>query len=300
LDLEALVSLYVGSDPTRPVHFLVPLGVKTLLVSEGIEEQSVSELDWWSSISFPLSTPIVSPNLTAATQSSTTTGAFSSSSSLPKIIFTCTPTQHNSGRNLLDQGTTLWASWAVKQIWDIGDTDEQDATTRMTGKGKLASVWFAGDTGYQTSNGPCPVFKEIGTKYGPFDLAFIPIWRGASLSFIGRLGYRLSDDTSLIALHASPEDALSISTDVQARHSVAMHFATFAGSEHEALEPLVRLVEGRERVGRGDWWDEGGFGAVDVGGGGVVPLGDTMSASVPACKSVETIRENAVVYTEGS
>ena len=71
-----------------------------------------------------------------------------------------------------------------------------------------------------------------------------------------------------------------------------MHFATFAGSEHEALEPLVRLVAGRERVlgtegiddmgskdgkgrGRGkeDWEEEGGFGAVDVGGGGVVWIG---------------------------
>lgn len=142
------------------------------------------------------------------------------------------------------------------------------------------------------------ISAEIGTKYGPFDLALIPIWRGASLSFIGRLGYRLSDDTSLIALHASPEDALRISTDVQARHSVAMHFATFAGSEHEALEPLVRLVEGRERVGRGDWWVEDGFGAVDIGAGGVVPLGDIASAPVLVCESVETEKENAVVYTE--
>jgi hypothetical protein len=71
-----------------------------------------------------------------------------------------------------------------------------------------------------------------------------------------------------------------------------MHFATFAGSEHEALEPLIRLVEGRERAlgregiddmgskggkgrgrGKDDWEEEGGFGAVDVGGGGVIWVG---------------------------
>jgi len=63
-----------------------------------------------------------------------------------------------------------------------------------------------------------------------------------------------------------------------------MHFAMFAGSEYEALEPLVRLVEGRERAlghmeqhgrwrGKEDWEEEGGFGAVDVGGGGVVWTG---------------------------
>jgi hypothetical protein len=77
--------------------------------------------------------------------------------------------------------------------------------------------------------------------------------------------FQLSDETSLLALHASPEDALNISTDLQARHSLAMHFATFAGSEHEALEPLVRLVNGREKVGRGNWNEEGGIGAIDVG-----------------------------------
>lgn len=59
-----------------------------------------------------------------------------------------------------------------------------------------------------------------------------------------------------------------------------MHFATFAGSAHEAFEPLVRLVEGREREGRGDWWDFGGFGAVDVGGGGIVSLEDEDAVSI--------------------
>jgi hypothetical protein len=37
-----------------------------------------------------------------------------------------------------------------------------------------------------------------------------------------------------------------------------MHFATFAGGEYEALEPLVRLVVGRERLLGGD--GDGGVG----------------------------------------
>ena len=32
---------------------------------------------------------------------------------------------------------------------------------------------------------------EIGSKYGPFDIAMIPIWRGGTLSFIARLGFRV-------------------------------------------------------------------------------------------------------------
>lgn len=154
------MSLYVGSAPARPIHFLVPLGVKALLVSAGIEEQIISELDWWSSMTFPLmSTPFVLPSLTAVRVIPTERPQSTSSS--PQIIFTCTPTQHNSGRNLIDQGTTLWASWGVKQIWDGGDTNKRDDIAGATGKGKLANVWFAGDTGYQTSEGPCPVFKGV-------------------------------------------------------------------------------------------------------------------------------------------
>jgi len=33
---------------------------------------------------------------------------------------------------------------------------------------------------------------EIGSKYGPFDIAMLPIWRGGTLSFIARLGFRVS------------------------------------------------------------------------------------------------------------
>ena len=43
----------------------------------------------------------------------------------------------------------LWGSWVIR--------------------GPTSSVWFAGDTGY------CEVFPQIGAKYGPFDLAAIPI-----------------------------------------------------------------------------------------------------------------------------
>ena len=69
-----------------------------------------------------------------------------------------------------------------------------------------------------------------------------------------------------------------------------MHFATFAGGESEAVEPLVRLSEAKARVERaaeaedakeqggvrviGEWWEEGGFGVVDIGGGGLIKLRD--------------------------
>jgi hypothetical protein len=74
------------------------------------------------------------------------------------------------------------------------------------------------------------------------------------------------------AFHATPSQALQIHAALRARHSLAMHFATFAGSDFEALEPIVELEQAKremetgadrqgsedegEREGRsvGDWW----------------------------------------------
>ena len=65
-----------------------------------------------------------------------------------KFIFT--PSQHWSRRGLTDENKSLWGSWCV-----IGSRQK---------------FFFAGDTGYYEE-----VFKQIGRKYGPFDLSAIPI-----------------------------------------------------------------------------------------------------------------------------
>ena len=51
-----------------------------------------------------------------------------------------------------------------------------------------------------------------------------------------------------------------------------MHFATFAGTDVEAFEPIVELEAEKERLGIGNWGEEGGFGVVDVGECAVVPV----------------------------
>ena len=51
-----------------------------------------------------------------------------------------------------------------------------------------------------------------------------------------------------------------------------MHFATFAGSEVEAREPVAELVAAKEREKVGDWREEGGFGVIDVGETAVIPV----------------------------
>ena len=67
----------------------------------------------------------------------------------PDVKIVCTPAQHWSARTPRDQNQTLWGGWCV-----IGPRHR---------------FYFAGDTGY------CEAFRQIGQKYGPFDLAAIPI-----------------------------------------------------------------------------------------------------------------------------
>ena len=65
-----------------------------------------------------------------------------------KIIYT--PANHHSRRTLFDYQKSLWGSWVV-----IGSDGSK--------------FWFGGDTAYSD------VFKQIGKRYGPFDLSAIPI-----------------------------------------------------------------------------------------------------------------------------
>jgi N-acyl-phosphatidylethanolamine-hydrolysing phospholipase D len=52
-----------------------------------------------------------------------------------------------------------------------------------------------------------------------------------------------------------------------------MHFATFAGSDVEALEPIVELMEAKDKERVGGWEVDWGFGTIDVGATAVVEVG---------------------------
>ena len=70
-------------------------------------------------------------------------------SSVGALKLTCVPAQHFSGRSLFDRNKTLWCGWVLASGQD--------------------SVYFAGDTALN------PSFGEIGSRYGPFRLALMPI-----------------------------------------------------------------------------------------------------------------------------
>ncbi len=119
------------------------------------------------------------------------------------VEFVCTPTQHFSGRTLFDRNSTLWCSWVI-----VGEQER---------------IYFAGDSGY------FPGFKEIGERYGPFDLAAIPIGAYKPRWFME-------------PMHVDPRQAVDIYTDVKARYFVPIHWGTFILSDEGVNDPPRELL----------------------------------------------------------
>lgn len=80
----------------KETKFIVPLGIKNILIKWGIDENKVTELDWYQSTKHG------------------------------QIKFTATPAKHFSGRSLWDRNKTLWASWVIEgtteKIFFSGDS----------------------------------------------------------------------------------------------------------------------------------------------------------------------------------
>ncbi|XP_008109735.1 N-acyl-phosphatidylethanolamine-hydrolyzing phospholipase D isoform X2 [Anolis carolinensis] len=126
------------------------------------------------------------------------------------VTFVFTPSQHWCKRTAMDDNRVLWGSWSVLGPWN--------------------RFFFAGDTGY------CVAFEEIGKRFGPFDLAAIPIGAYEPRWF---MKYQ----------HVDPEEAVRIHVDVQTKKSVGIHWGTFALANEYYLDPPAKLKEALERYG---------------------------------------------------
>ncbi|MEQ8323187.1 MAG: MBL fold metallo-hydrolase [Vicingaceae bacterium] len=107
------------------------------------------------------------------------------------IRLACTPARHFSGRSMTDRNKTLWASWVIQ--------------------GKHHKVFFSGDGGYWHG------FKDIGDKYGPFDLSFMEC---------GAYNVRWH------AIHMYPEESAQAGVDLQSRRMMPIHWGGFNLSLH--------------------------------------------------------------------
>lgn len=128
---------------------------------------------------------------------------------LPGVRFTATPAQHFSGRGLGDRNATLWASWVIQ-----------------TARHKL---FFSGDTGL------FPELRDIGRRFGPFDLTMLEI--GAYHPAWGDI-------------HLGPENALIAHEMLGGRgYLLPVHWGTFDLALHTWSDPAEQLYTGAAKHG---------------------------------------------------
>jgi L-ascorbate metabolism protein UlaG (beta-lactamase superfamily) len=129
-------------------------------------------------------------------------------SKLDQITLAATPARHFSGRGLSDSNSTHWASWVIK--------------------GHKDNIYFSGDSGYFDG------FKEIGDKYGPFDIAMVEC---------GQYNDMWAD------IHMVPEESAQVGLDVRAKTIMPIHWGAFKLSLHTWTDPVERITIKAKELG---------------------------------------------------
>ncbi|WP_254151914.1 MBL fold metallo-hydrolase [Chryseosolibacter indicus] len=117
-----------------------------------------------------------------------------------------TPARHFSGRGF-SRDKTLWASYVLR-------VDQHN-------------IFIGGDSGYDE------VFKVIGEKYGPFDIAMLECGQY---------------DKQWPNIHMMPEQTVQASIDLKARVLMPVHWGKFTLALHPWKEPIQRAKREAERL----------------------------------------------------
>ena len=129
----------------------------------------------------------------------------------PDVSVTLTPARHWCRRTPGGTNRRLWGGFYLQAAARRG--------------------WFVGDSGYDET-----LFRDIGRRCGPPDLALIPIGAYEPRWFMS-------------PAHMNPEEAVRTHLDCGARLSVAMHWGTFQLTDEARTAPAEALVQAREAVG---------------------------------------------------
>lgn len=124
------------------------------------------------------------------------------------LKFYCCPTRHFSGRSPKGRDTTLWSSWVIES--------------------RDLRIFFSSDSGYFSG------FKQLGERFGEFDLAFIEC---------GQYNTLWKEN------HMMPEESFQAFRDIKARYMVPIHWGAFSLAPHDWRDPVRRLMAAADQYG---------------------------------------------------
>ncbi len=129
------------------------------------------------------------------------------------VTIAAVPMQHWGKRSPFSRNRHLWASWVIFS--------------------EDFRFFFGGDSGYSAH------FREAGIKYGPFNVAALPIGAYEPRWFMKNH-------------HINPEEAVQAHMDLFSNKSVAMHWGTFMLTDEPLDEPPKRLRQAMKDRGLGN------------------------------------------------
>jgi L-ascorbate metabolism protein UlaG (beta-lactamase superfamily) len=124
-----------------------------------------------------------------------------------EVEVVCLPARHASGRQVLDKDATLWAGYGII--------------------GAKHRAYYSGDTGL------FPAMRQIGEKYGPFDVTMIES---------GQYHAGWPD------WHIGPEQAVRAHQLVRGKLMVPVHWGLFTLAYHAWTEPPERVWHEAQRL----------------------------------------------------
>lgn len=123
-----------------------------------------------------------------------------------KIKLTAAPARHFSGRGL-KRGQSLWSSFILNTPSN--------------------NIYLGGDSGYDFH------FKEIGKRFGPFDLAILESGQY---------------NTMWPLIHMMPEETVQAAVDLRAKKLMPVHWGKFRLGMHPWNEPIKRVMKKAEEL----------------------------------------------------
>ncbi len=117
------------------------------------------------------------------------------------------PARHFSGRGI-KRGQTLWSSFILKTA--------------------THNLYLGGDSGYDAH------FKEIGNKYGPFDLAILECGQY---------------NTMWPLIHMMPEETAQAAIDLKAKALLPVHWGKFSLAMHPWNDSIKRVTAAATQLG---------------------------------------------------
>ncbi|GMM29771.1 N-acetylphosphatidylethanolamine-hydrolyzing phospholipase D [Martiniozyma asiatica (nom. inval.)] len=185
--------------------WVVPLGMKRILLKWGIQDRQIVELDWWQSIqinkdsqeNWQLDKVISYKNKESQHDK---LNAIQAQDGCFELV--CLPAMHWSGRSLASTNASLWCTFLVR------DSNNSNL------------FFHGGDTGYTDG-----LFRQISKSFaGPLQLAALPIGQ-------------YCPEWHQAPRHISPSEALKIANELKAKNVVGVHWGTWVLSAENYTEP---------------------------------------------------------------